>query len=514
MKKNENKPEEELQFSEQEDRTDGDDVMIRKARIKHRRGPRKKKEKRKMSKTAKKRIAIVCGSIVGIVAVVYFGGVIFFQGHYYPGTMINGNSFSLRSVDDAEDYMADQVAGYTLTLKEKNGQTETISGQDIGISYQENGALEQVKSQQNPFLWPEALLKKSDVTAKIGIGYDEAKLESLTASLNCVTASDQVASQNAQPVYDGSQFVIQDEVVGTQVNQENLLQKVKEAVGGFSQELDLEAENCYITPTYTKDSPEVKAAVDKMNSYLKSKITYDLSPKTEVVDQTLISQWLTVDDKMQVVFDTEKVNAYIAELASKYNTVGTTRTFVSGRGDTVQVSGGDFGWYLNQEDEYAALTANIESGQEVSREPKWSRRGADHGDNNDYGNTYAEVDLTTQHFWFFQNGKAIMSCDIVSGKPNGEDDTPQGSYDLTYKTKNAVLRGQLLPNGQYSYESPVAFWMPFNGDIGFHDASWQTRFGGDWYLTHGSHGCINMKYDDAAKLYDLINETTPIICHF
>ena len=56
--------------------------------------------------------------------------------------------------------------------------------------------------------------------------------------------------------------------------------------------------------------------------------------------------------------------------------------------------------------------------------------------------------------------------------------------------------------------------MPFNGDIGFHDASWQTRFGGDWYLNHGSHGCINMKYDDAAKLYDLINETTPIICHF
>ena len=81
------------------------------------------------------------------------------------------------------------------------------------------------------------------------------------------------------------------------------------------------------------------------------------------------------------------------------------------------------------------MTANIESGQEVSREPKWSRRGADHGDQNDYGNTYAEVDLTTQKFWFFQNGQMIMNCDIVTGKPNGSDDTPQGSYDLTYKTK-------------------------------------------------------------------------------
>lgn len=514
MKKNENIPEEELRISDQDHTMDSENEIARKMRIKHRRGPRKKKEKRRISKAAKKRIAITCGSIVGIVAVAYFGGVIFFQSHFYPGTTINGNSFSLRSVHDAEDYMAEQVAGYTLTLNEKDGGTETISGKDIDISYQESGALEKVKEEQNPFLWPTALWTKSDVTTEVGIEYNEEKLAGFVSMLKCVTSAGQTASENAHPVYDGNQFVIQEEVVGNQVNQETLLQKVKESVSGFNQEMNLETEGCYITPAYTKDSPEVQAAVDTMNKYLQSKITYDLSPKTEVVDKTLISQWLTVDENMQVTFNTDQVNAYIAQLATKYNTVGTTRTFVTGRGDTVQVSGGDFGWYLNQEDEYAALVANIQSGEEVSREPKWSRRGADHGDDNDYGDTYAEVDLTTQKFWFFQNGEVIMNCDIVSGTPNGEDDTPQGSYDLTYKTKNAVLRGELLANGEYSYESPVAFWMPFNGDIGFHDASWQTRFGGDWYLNHGSHGCINMKYDDAAKLYDLINETTPIICHF
>lgn len=514
MENSENKQETEVRFSNQDHVSDSENERMRKVRIKHKRGPRKKKEKRRMSAKAKKRIAVICCSIVGAAAVVYFGGVVFFQGHFYLGTSINGNSFSLKSVSSAEDHMEKQVAGYTLTIKEKGGQSETISGKDIDITYEKGNALEKVKEEQNPFLWPTALWKDYKVTAEIGIGFDESKLESKILSLNCVTSSDQVESKNAQPVYDGNQFVVQDEVVGTQVNQETFVEKVKEYINGFNKELDMEAEECYITPTYTKDSPEVKNAVDTMNKYLQSKITYDLSPKTEVVDKSQISQWLTVDGNMQVTFDTEKVNAYIAQLASKYNTVGTTRTFVSARGDTVQVSGGDFGWYLNQQDEYAALIANIESGQEVSREPKWSRRGADHGDTNDYGNTYAEVDLTKQHFWFFQDGKAVMSCDIVSGKPNGEDDTPQGSYDLTYKTKNAVLRGDLLPNGEYSYESPVAFWMPFNQNIGFHDASWQTRFGGDWYKTHGSHGCINMKYDDAAKLYDLINETTPIICHF
>lgn len=514
MENNENRQNEELQFSNQDHTLDSDNTTVRKTRIKHKRGPRKKKEKKTMSKNTKKRIFITLGSVVGVVAAVYLGGAFYFHSHFYPHTTINGSDFSWKSVASAEEHMKNQVESYTLTLKEKNGQTEEISGQDIDVIYKKNHALEKVKEKQNPFLWPKAFWKKSDVTAEIGIEYDEGKLDSLLASLQCVTAPDQVVSKNAQPVYDGNQFVIQDEVVGTQVNQETFAAKVKEAVSGFTKELDMEASGCYLAPAYTKESPEVQAAVDTMNKYLQTKITYDFSPKTEVVDKTMISQWLTVDDKMQVTFNTEKINKYIAQLATKYNTVGTTRTFVSGRGDTVQVEGGDFGWYLNQKDEYAALTANIESGQEVSREPKWSRRGADHGDQNDYGNTYAEVDLTTQKFWFFQNGQMIMNCDIVTGKPNGSDDTPQGSYDLTYKTKNAVLRGQLLPNGKYSYESPVAFWMPFNNDIGFHDASWQTRFGGDWYLTHGSHGCINMKYDDAAKLYDLINETTPIICHF
>lgn len=494
----------------------------RKERIKHKRGPRKrgqnqnpKSEVRKQKrKGIGKKVAIAAGSIAGVAAVVYLGGAFYFNSHFYLGTTVNGNDFSGKSVKAAETYMGKQVDSYVLTLNEIDGGTETISGQDIDLTYKPGDDLEKVKDQQNPFLWPVCLWSKSELTASVGVEYDAGKLETVINSLDCMKEENQTPSQNAQPKYDGNQFVVQPEVVGTAINVENFKKAVDSYISGFQPQMDMEEENCYTLPKYVSDSQEVSDAVTKMNQYLGSKITYDLSPKTEVVDRTLISQWLTVDENMQVTFDSEKITAYIKELASKYNTVGTTRQFVSGRGDTVNVSGGDFGWSMNQKDEYAALVANIESGKEVTREPKWSRRGADHGDMNDYGNTYAEVDLTTQKFWFFQDGKAIMNCDIVTGKPNGSDDTPQGSYDLTYKTKNAVLRGEKLANGEYSYESPVAFWMPFNGDIGFHDASWQTRFGGDWYKTHGSHGCINMKYDDAQKLYDLINESTPIICHF
>ena len=37
-----------------------------------------------------------------------------------------------------------------------------------------------------------------------------------------------------------------------------------------------------------------------MNSYLGANVTYDFNPATEVVDASVISQWVTVDADMNV----------------------------------------------------------------------------------------------------------------------------------------------------------------------------------------------------------------------
>jgi len=54
------------------------------------------------------------------------------------------------------------------------------------------------------------------------------------------------------------------------------------------------------------------------------------------------------------------------------------------------------------------------------------------------------------------------------------------------------------------YRSYVNYFMPFNGGIGLHDASWRYSFGGDIYLYDGSHGCINMPYSAVKTIYDNI----------
>ena len=84
--------------------------------------------------------------------------------------------------------------------------------------------------------------------------------------------------------------------------------------------------------------------------------------------------------------------------------------------------------------------------------------------------------------------------------------TPEGTYKLKYKDKDSVLVGE-------NYRSPVSFWMPFNGNIGMHDASWRYSFGGQIYMTNGSHGCVNLPYSLANDIFYNIDEGTPIICY-
>jgi lipoprotein-anchoring transpeptidase ErfK/SrfK len=92
----------------------------------------------------------------------------------------------------------------------------------------------------------------------------------------------------------------------------------------------------------------------------------------------------------------------------------------------------------------------------------------------------------------------------VTGNLSKKHYTRKGVFNLTYKTKNVTLRGP-------GYASFVSYWMPFDGGIGLHDATWRDEFGGDIYKTNGSHGCVNLPYEVAKKIYENITKETPIV---
>ena len=121
------------------------------------------------------------------------------------------------------------------------------------------------------------------------------------------------------------------------------------------------------------------------------------------------------------------------------------------------------------------------------------------------------LSISKQNLKLFQDGKLTMNVPVITGK-KGTYDTPTGHYKLYVSSKETsrYLRGK--NEDGTNYNAYVDYWMPFNGGIGFHDADWRSinQYNTETYKTSGSHGCVNMQKQDAAKLYNTITTNTDV----
>ena len=120
-----------------------------------------------------------------------------------------------------------------------------------------------------------------------------------------------------------------------------------------------------------------------------------------------------------------------------------------------------------------------------------------------FGSTFIAVDITNQMVYFVRDHQVVLESPVVTGKPSTP--TPRGSFSILSLERNRVLRGP-------TWASFVQFWMPFTTrGHGLHDASWQSAFGGNLFLTgRGSMGCVNMPTDQAAQLFSMIRVGTRV----
>lgn len=479
--------------------------------VRERRRARRGGKKRK-KKSMNKKPWIITGSIAGVLIAAYLGAAVFFMTHFLVNTTVNGKDFSGKTVSDVEEYLKAQVAAYELSVLEQNNISDVITGSDISLSYKKNSQVEDALNAQNPFFWIASLFSKSDTDVSIEVEYDETALNDRIQNLQAVTA-EQTDPEAAHPEYDGNSFVVEEEQYGTRVDMDVLTAKVRQYISELVPTLDMTEEECYVMPAYTSDSPEVQEACDEMNTYLEASITYPMDENI-VVDKDLISGWVTYDDEMNVTFDEDAVREWMREFGSKYDTVGTTRSVTTPTGKSAEVSGGTYGWIVDEATETENLISSIKNGEVTEREPAYKQTAVSHSAQ-DWGKTYIEVDISEQYMWYIVDGSIAMESDVVTGLPKDERDTPTGVYSILYTERDSTLKGEIDPDtGEPSYETPVAFWMPFTWQgHGFHDATWQSSFGGDRYLTNGSHGCVNMPYNKAEQLFGMLSAGTPVIVH-
>lgn len=191
----------------------------------------------------------------------------------------------------------------------------------------------------------------------------------------------------------------------------------------------------------------------------------------------------------------KKEGAVFRELPASFS-------FTTHAGGSIQALNSGLSNEIDEEKMAEEAEGKAEGGESGDVPVVWKKH---YGSLNDIGD-YVEVDLTNQQVYAYIGGNLIVSAPCVSGLAGTGRETPSGIYQIYYKQSPAVLRGE-------GYASPVSFWMPFNGGIGLHDASWRSSFGGNIYTYDGSHGCINLPYDAAKTIYENAYPGMMVICY-
>ena len=455
----------------------------------------------------KKKILIIAGSVIGAIMVIYLGFSIYFMSHFHFGTKIGDVEVSGMSATKADETLQQAMKEYVLSIKERDGGIDTIVGADIDLTIAWAQKPETYIQAQNGFEWIFKLFKADTYEISGTFFYDEAKLAEQIAGLTAMSATKQIPAVDAKISEYNSKtgYSLVPSIPGTVVNAESFLTQIKDCLMNLNEELDMVETGCYVEPVIGDDNEKLLAAIAQLNKSLGTVITYQVGSVTQTLDPSTFQPWLQVNDNFEVSVNDELVKEYVKTLSTTYNTYGSPKKLMTSYGKEVTISRSEYGWKIDSAKEKEAIITEIITGAPVTRDFHYAMKANSRGDN-DYGNSYVEINLTSQHLFLYVDGIKILETDFVSGDLSENNGSPTGAFSLTYRTRNAVLRGR-------DYETPVDYWMPFAGNVGMHDANWRKDFGGSIYKRDGSHGCINLPPSKAKEIYNYVRKGFPVLVY-
>lgn len=444
-----------------------------------------------------------------MIGAVYSAFCFYFKTRFFYGTQINGINCEKMTVDEVKLMLQENILEYSLTLHERDEKTEVITAAELGMTYVDDQGVEKVKESQKAFLWFTSLFKDNTYQVSANMTYDKNKVDTILDKLECFDPDSIAAPTNAELAETESGYSITPETYGNTLNREKTKDAVIEAIDSGKTQLDFEALDLYEKPTVFSTDEQLNAQMNQLNAIISVNITYDMGDnRIYTVDSTLLKTWLVQAEDGTYTIDQNQVYEWVKQMAYDTDTFGLSHQFTTTSGVTITLAkGGDYGWAINKDATTTALIEAINSGTSGTMEPVY-RYKAMSRDVNDIGDTYVEICIEKQKMWCYKNGQLIVETNVVTGNHSTGFDTPSGSV-WAIDGKKADAEFKLFP-------VTVKYWLPFNDDVGIHDASWraESEYNASEYLTNGSHGCINTPTEAAGKVFDAMEIGYPVIVYY
>jgi lipoprotein-anchoring transpeptidase ErfK/SrfK len=114
------------------------------------------------------------------------------------------------------------------------------------------------------------------------------------------------------------------------------------------------------------------------------------------------------------------------------------------------------------------------------------------------GERWIEVDISDQKLTAWQGDTPIFETIVSTGKPGFR--TLPGEFAVYLRFEKTRMRGP-------GYDTPDVPWtMFYDGDFAIHGAYWHNNFG-----TPVSHGCVNLRVEEAKALYEWASMGTRVV---
>lgn len=441
-------------------------------------------------------IFVVAPILIGL----YFIGGFYYKDRFPSKVYINQVNVGGKKLKKADSKLAKSDLWNKITIKSDAEDFLEIEADQIDYKYIRTPELDEIFKKEKEENWLLSKFHESKYETDIESAYNKDTIK------NNIDTIEQLDKKllDASIIYStiSNSFVIEPHSYEINLSREELFDLVVEAIERRHSEVNIEKYIEY--PNIFEDDPLLIQARDQANKYLDLKIKYDFGNREELIDGPILKDFISFHDRKAAI-DPEKVKDYVAELARKYDTFGRNRNFKTSQGRSITTDGGSYGWLIHRGKTVENLIEAIENGENKTMEPVYSYEALIR-DSDDIGDSYVEIDLKEQMVYVYIKGELKVKSQTVTGNLAKGNDTPTGVYPVNYKEREAILKGE-------DYESPVDYWIPFNKNIGLHDADWRHSFGGDIYEKNGSNGCINLPPSKAKTIFDLVYPGMPVIVH-
>ena len=256
--------------------------------------------------------SMIAGTLIGLVALVYLLGCVYYYDRFWPNTKIGDANLSNMTEADAVSTL-DQVSRSRTVAVSGQGVSFTLTGGTAGLEINSSSAVKTALDDNACWQWPFQVFAAHDETDALSSSFDldllRSAIESSVSSFNA-SASDPI---DATLYFDEStnRYEINPGSLGTKLDIDSIMETVQTALAQRNPYAALTSVNL-VRQSVKADDPYLITERDTANAYLACSLDLTLNGTLVAsVNPSVVKDWITFGEDGTAVLDEAQLVAWV-----------------------------------------------------------------------------------------------------------------------------------------------------------------------------------------------------------